>query len=100
MNGPSGTSAPKHPDGHPGGKRKTCGHERRHNPRRPDHESDHGEDLKPVFRDHSYNCKSQFFHRVTPTRSVFALLSIISSTRSLGAAWLSRVVGSGPFTVK
>ena len=36
----------------------------------------------------------------TPTRSVFALASIISSTRSLGEASVSRVVGSGPFTVK
>ena len=35
----------------------------------------------------------------TPTRSVFALASIISSTRSLGEASVSRVVGSGPFTV-
>ncbi len=36
----------------------------------------------------------------TPTRSVFALASIISSTRSLGEASDSRVVGKGPFTVK
>ena len=35
----------------------------------------------------------------TPTRSVFALVSIISRTRSLGEASVSRVVGSGPFTV-
>ena len=38
--------------------------------------------------------------RETPTRSVFALASIISSTRVLGGASLSRVVGSGPFAVK
>src|SRR5208337_2240224 len=36
----------------------------------------------------------------TPTRSVFALASIMSSTRALGGASVSRVVGSGPFTVK
>jgi hypothetical protein len=36
----------------------------------------------------------------TPTRSVFALVSIISITRSLAGASVSRVVGSGPFTVK
>src|SRR5579871_5761216 len=36
----------------------------------------------------------------TSTRSVLALDSIISSTCSLGGASLSRVVGSGPLTVK
>ncbi len=36
----------------------------------------------------------------TPTRSVFALASIISMTRSLGGASVSRMVGNGPLTVK
>ncbi len=36
----------------------------------------------------------------TPTRSVCALASIISTTRRLGGASVSRVVGSGPSTVK
>src|SRR5579864_3682211 len=36
----------------------------------------------------------------TPTRSVLALVSIISNTRSLAGFSVSLVVGSGPFTVK
>jgi hypothetical protein len=36
----------------------------------------------------------------TPTRSDFALASIMSRTCLLAGASLSRVVGNGPFTVK
>jgi hypothetical protein len=51
-------------------------------------------------RDSGPQDKKPFPQRETSTRSVLALASIISITRSLAGASLSRVVGSGPLTVK